>query len=196
MEPELLAHYGEVVVVRVAQVKPDGDGAFSQVIADVGDRKPFELEPAVPVQPGTRLAPGRAYPADGGRRQRVRILVVEGLPGQRPGPQPATTGSRRPCGFAWRWGSRFLAPSGTGAPKSSWRNSAPERSEREQVGALGQQPVAAGRAAHAPPQPGTRVLPDPAGVLAARGQPRRAPVRDGGGSGGRRYPAVLADRDA
>src|SRR5207253_8661360 len=50
----------------------------------------------------------------------------------------------------------------------------------EQVGALGQHSVAGGRAAHAPPQPGTRVLPGPAGVLAARGQPRRAPVPDGG----------------
>jgi len=60
MQAELLAEHREVVVVGIAQVQPDGDGAIRQVIADVGDREALKLQPSVPVQPRARLAPGRA----------------------------------------------------------------------------------------------------------------------------------------
>jgi len=89
MQAELLAQHGEVVAVGAVQVQPDGDGLIGQVLADVGDRESLELEPAVPVQPRARLAPGRAFPAEGGRRHLLRILAVEGLARQRPGSQRA-----------------------------------------------------------------------------------------------------------
>src|ERR1700722_16813683 len=56
----LRAQQGEVVVVGIEQVEPDGDGLITQVVADVGDREALTLELAVPIQPRARLTPGRA----------------------------------------------------------------------------------------------------------------------------------------
>jgi hypothetical protein len=70
MQAELLAEHGKVAAVGVSQVQPD-DGAIREVIADVSNREALELQPAVPVQPRTRLAPGRADLADGRRLPRL-----------------------------------------------------------------------------------------------------------------------------
>src|SRR5262249_27468125 len=102
VQPELLAEHTEIVAVRVAQVEPDGDRLIGQVIADVGDREALERQPPVPVQPGTRLAPGGADLAERGRRHRLRITAAEGLTGPRPGTEHAAAGSRRPDVFFWR----------------------------------------------------------------------------------------------
>jgi hypothetical protein len=102
VQPELLAQHAEIVAVRATQVEPDGDRLIGQVIADVGDRETLERQPPVPVQPGTRLAPGGADLADRGRRHRLRITAAEGLTRPRPGTEHAAAGSRRPDVIIWR----------------------------------------------------------------------------------------------
>jgi hypothetical protein len=93
MQPELLAQHGQVAVVRVTQVQPDGDRLIGQVITDLGDGETLELEPAVPVKPGACLAFGRGDLADSGSGHRVRITAVECLSQQRAGPQYARGGA-------------------------------------------------------------------------------------------------------
>ena len=51
VQPELIAQHGEVTVVRVTQVEPDGDRLIGEVITDLGNREALKLKPAVPVQP-------------------------------------------------------------------------------------------------------------------------------------------------
>jgi len=79
MQAELLAQHGEVVVVGIEQVQPDGDRDIGQVIADVGDREALELEPPAAVQPRARLAPGRADLADSGRGPHLLALRACGV---------------------------------------------------------------------------------------------------------------------
>ena len=90
VQPELLAQHGQVAVVGIPQVQPDGDRLIGQVIADLGHGETLELEPAVPVEPGACLAPGRRDLADRGNGHHVRITAVECLSQQRAGLQYAT----------------------------------------------------------------------------------------------------------
>ena len=89
MQPEFLAQHGKVLVVRVAQVKPDGNPFIGEMITDLGYGETLELEPAVPVKPRAGLAPGRSDLAEGGCGHGVRITAVERPRQRRPGPQHA-----------------------------------------------------------------------------------------------------------
>src|SRR4029077_12694334 len=84
-----LAQHSQVLVVRVTQVKPDGDPLISEVVTDLANRETLKLKPAIPVKPRACLAPGRADIADSGCGHRVRITAVEGLGHKGPGTQHA-----------------------------------------------------------------------------------------------------------
>ena len=70
VQAELVLQHQEVVAVRVAQVEPDRGRAVGQVVADPLDREALVDEPAFPVEPGARLAPGLRDLADRGLRPR------------------------------------------------------------------------------------------------------------------------------
>src|SRR5262249_45863049 len=77
VQPEFLAQHGQVVGVRVKQVKPDDGALVADVLTDIVDGEALGGERAVSVEPGPRLASGGRDGADGGRGN-GRAVATEG----------------------------------------------------------------------------------------------------------------------
>ena len=56
VQAELGAEHVQVLTVGLTQAQPHHRGIIPEKVADLGDRKPFQLQHAARVQPGARLA--------------------------------------------------------------------------------------------------------------------------------------------
>jgi len=76
VQPELLRHRRQVVLVGGAQVQPDNRAWHGEVVGDVGDREALGLQDAVAVHPG----PFHTHSLSARRPLRGRARLMQGWP--------------------------------------------------------------------------------------------------------------------